>query len=192
MLRKITLALCFISIAVILVGYTGCWNTGTIDNSGNVGQFTSLKISSAPTWILPYSIKSVSLSYLPALTISSTGTLYVANRQGNAIYVSTKSPMGTWSNSSVGEASSPDWFDITLDNGNHVHISFRSGSALQYITNLTGSYTTETVNLLSPSYYSNIATDSLGNPHIIFYSSNSSLLMHTTTVASIWTLENVG
>ena len=70
------------------MGYTGCWQLGspiTVDNSANVGFFTSMKVSSVPSWNVPYSIDSGGVSRC-SLAVDNSGLVQIAYYNSGLYY----------------------------------------------------------------------------------------------------------
>lgn len=198
MFRKLFLVVSFISIAAVLIGSTSCWNSATtVDSSGNVGLFTSMKISNTPSWIIPSSLND-SLSALGVIAVGSSGTIYTAMPDSTytVIELYTRTSTSSWSMSPISNTGGlVDWVNMTLDSNEHVQICYNDleTTGIHYLTNSLGAYTDQLIlSNITVRNYINIAMDPSDNPHIVFFDNGTQILKHAYLQSGFWTSESVG
>jgi hypothetical protein len=155
---------------------SGTWETEIIDNTLSV-TFTSIAVDSADY---------IHISYTGMFNGVRT-IKYATNASGNWMTEILES-----SNSIDYRSPSP----IAVDLNGDVHVSFISydsndGSILRYITNASGTWSTDIIDIIQGGFYPNssIAVDSAGNVNII-YNSNYSL-KYATNSSGVWISETV-
>ena len=82
---------------------------------------------------------------------------------------------------------------IALDSNGKVHISYydATNQTLNYATNASGLWVSETVDTGNVGQYSSIAVDSGGNVHISYYDATNTNLKYATGTFGSWSIETV-
>ena len=189
------------------------WKTEVVD-SGNVGWYSSIKIdflghihigyhTGQPTYSLKYAffdgtswVKTIleSGGYSTSIAVDGNNRPHVSHITGGSIselrYVYHN---GTaWVTESV--AQDALWFGATslaLTPSNAAYIAFSDSSSprrLYLATNVSGSWE---INYLGDGLWSSLALDSLGNPHILYYSEGTQELKYTRYNGFGWFTESV-
>ncbi len=109
----------------------------------------------------------------------------IAVDAGNNVYISTydestfgdncaavfKKIAGSWSKDQVectSSSSTGRYSDIAVDDDGVLHMVYYAGGQLRYADDSNGSWAIYALDT-DPSYWSNIALDSAGNPHVVYY-----------------------
>lgn len=167
--------LCLILVNLVLfVSNTSAakWRKETVDNSGDVGKSDSIAVDKSG---------KVHISYCD---IDNNTNKYATNASGSWVTTTIDS------NDNVDNV---DFFtSIALDSSDKVHISYRSyrsSRSLKYATNVSGSWTTTTVD--STCGDTDIAIDSSDKIHISYYDNDKGDLKYATNASGSWVTTTV-
>lgn len=138
-----------------------------------------------------------------SMVVDTVGTLHACYDLGYSFYYASNTS-GVWNAtdmSSLVAINSGNSCDITVDSDNNVHISFLEDRSLKYISNKTGAWEVQTIDLhsgieISINSVTSIATDPEDHAHIAYYHDYSEKdLEYATNASGSWskqTLDSVG
>ena len=141
------------------------WRKETVDNSGDVGNYTSIAVDKSG---------KVHISYHDN---DNDSLKYATNASGS--WVTTTIDSNGYDTS------------IALDSSDKVYISSSSEEALKYATNASGSWTTATVDSNIYVFYTDIAIDSSDKVHISYFDNSSDDLKYATNASGSWVTTTV-
>lgn len=170
-LRRVPILLFLVLLAFLGIStVSAAWNIQTIDNSGNVGEYTSLALDlSGYPHISYYDDNNLDLKY-----IYWDGTQWIKETVD--------------SSGSVGRYTS-----LAMDNNGYPHISYYdyTNSALKYAYWDGSQWNLQTVESGGVGWFTSIAMDSNGYPQISYYDITNSALKYASWTGTSWNIEIV-
>jgi M6 family metalloprotease-like protein len=195
---------------------TSLFNINTVDNSGEVGGYTSLSLDSSGkvyisyygdgnlkyatnvsgSWATTTVDSSGNVGEYNSIAIDSSGKAYISyyDRTNNNLKYATNAT-GSWVTTTVDSSGNvAGYISIALDSSGKAHISYFDGTngVLKYATNVTGSWVTTTADTNGGTGgYTSIALDSSGKAHISYYVWGNGDLKYATNTPGLWVTTTV-
>jgi chitodextrinase len=172
---------------------TYCYTVSAYDKAGNESG-SSNQACAVSSWIIT-AIDHLNLEAWPAIAIDSSDSAHLVYAVsiynmdthryvfGDLNYA-TNTPE-SWNFETIGKPGRKA--SVALDSADMAHISFLYGNRLNYATNASGVWLTESLDPYAYVYSHSIAVDSTGNVHISYDTSIG--LKYVTNVSGEWTDE---